>query len=607
MATEILNLEVKSDIKPVIQDINSLSVSLKQAQMLESELTAQIKVKNGVLIDLERDLIKLKATQDSMPKGEYWKGQEALNQKIKDRVTDIKLEQNALKDLKNQQRDNNAEMKTTEKTVKDITSANKAAKKPANLFRTGLRGIGTALKGMGIGLLISGLLLLKRAFQQNETVMKAVQTVTNVLSNIITDIVDAFKDVYKWVGDSSDRFDAMQQVITDLITIGLTPLKLAFHTVELGALGLMLAWNEVQAAFGSEGASESVKRLKADIIKTKIALGEVVDSAVEAGGSIVTNLGEAAGELYDIYGNLKVAIVEVAEKGVDTNKRASKKIIKTKKSEIKTIAELEAEAREKKAAADKVAQDQRDKEQALANQAAHDAIVALEEENRMGALESKIQDIESEKTFALAKLEAQRIAEEESLKEHENFLELNKELDIKYKRLAGEINNKALKDQEKVDAATLTSKLDTTKAIGGAIGALGGLLKEGSAGAKAAALAEIAINTGVGIVQGLDIAQKSAKAAGPGAAFAFPLFYAAQIASVLGAAAQAKNILGAGGGSETGGGGNTPAAPPSPQMMSGAFELGSGEEIEPARAYVLSDDITDSQNGLAVIRRRATI
>ena len=607
MATEILNLEVKSDIKPVIQDINSLSVSLKQAQMLESELTAQIKVKNGVLIDLERDLIKLKATQDSMPKGEYWKGQEALNQKIKDRVTDIKLEQNALKDLKNQQRDNNAEMKTTEKTVKDITSANKAAKKPANLFRTGLRGIGTALKGMGIGLLISGLLLLKRAFQQNETVMKAVQTVTNVLSNIITDIVDAFKDVYKWVGDSSDRFDAMQQVITDLITIGLTPLKLAFHTVELGALGLMLAWNEVQAAFGSEGASESVKRLKADIIKTKIALGEVVDSAVEAGGSIVTNLGEAAGELYDIYGNLKVAIVEVAEKGVDTNKRASKKIIKTKKSEIKTIAELEAEAREKKAAADKVAQDQRDKEQALANQAAHDAIVALEEENRMGALESKIQDIESEKTFALAKLEAQRIAEEESLKEHENFLELNKELDIKYKRLAGEINNKALKDQEKVDAATLTSKLETTKAIGGAIGALGGLLKEGSAGAKAAALAEIAINTGVGIVQGLDIAQKSAKAAGPGAAFAFPLFYAAQIASVLGAAAQAKNILGAGGGSETGGGGNTPAAPPSPQMMSGAFELGSGEEIEPARAYVLSDDITDSQNGLAVIRRRATI
>ena len=575
--------------------------------MLESELTSQIKLKNGVLIDLERDLIKLKATQDSMPKGEYWKGQEALNQKIKDRVTDIKLEQNALKDLKNQQRDNNSELKTTEGTIKDITSANKAAKGPAKLFRTGLRGIGTALKGMGIGLLISGLLLLKRAFQQNETVMKAVQTVTNVLSNIITDVVDAFKDVYKWVGESSDRFDAMQQVITDVITIGLTPLKLAFNLVKLGALGLMLAWNEVQEAFGSEGASESVKRLKADIVKTKIALGEVVDSAVEAGGSIVTNLGEAAGELYDIYGELKVAIVEVAEKGVDVNKRASKKIIKTKKSELKTIAELEKEARDKKAAEEKIAQDKRDKEQALANQAAHDAIVALEEENRMGALESKIQDIESEKTFALAKLEAQRIAEEESLMQHENFLELNKELDIKYKRLEGEINDKAQKQQEKVDDATYTSKLESTKAIGSAIGALGGLLKEGSDGAKAAALAEIAVNTGVGFANALRIAQQGGIGTGTAAPFTTPIFYATQIASVLSAAAQAKSILGAGGGSETAAGGNTSAAPPSPQMMSGSFELGSGEEIEPARAYVVSDDITESQNGLAIIRRRATI
>ena len=46
---------------------------------------------------------------------------------------------------------------------------------------------------------------------------------------------------------------------------------------------------------------------------------------------------------------------------------------------------------------------------------------------------------------------------------------------------------------------------------------------------------------------------------------------------------------------------------PAPQMMSGAFELTGGQEVEPARAYVVSDDITDSQNGLAIIRRRATI
>ena len=59
-----------------------------------------------------------------------------------------------------------------------------------------------------------------------------------------------------------------------------------------------------------------------------------------------------------------------------------------------------------------------------------------------------------------------------------------------------------------------------------------------------------------------------------------------------------------------GGGGATPTAsaqPPAPQMLSGAFELGGGMEPEPARAYVVSDDITQNQNKLATIRRRATI
>ena len=42
-------------------------------------------------------------------------------------------------------------------------------------------------------------------------------------------------------------------------------------------------------------------------------------------------------------------------------------------------------------------------------------------------------------------------------------------------------------------------------------------------------------------------------------------------------------------------------------MMSGAFELTGGVEADPLQAFVVSDDITDSQNGLAVIRRRATI
>ena len=41
--------------------------------------------------------------------------------------------------------------------------------------------------------------------------------------------------------------------------------------------------------------------------------------------------------------------------------------------------------------------------------------------------------------------------------------------------------------------------------------------------------------------------------------------------------------------------------------MSGAFELTGGQETQPIQAYVVSDEITDTQNALAIIRRRATI
>jgi hypothetical protein len=165
--------------------------------------------------------------------------------------------------------------------------------------------------------------------------------------------------------------------------------------------------------------------------------------------------------------------------------------------------------------------------------------------------------------------------------------------------------------RKKSDEAMKVAKLGVTSAIGGAVGALGNLMAEGTAASKAAALAEIAINTGVGLIQGLDIAQKSAKATGPGAALAFPLFYATQVAAVLGAASQAKQILGSGGGGGGGGSVSAPATaqaqPPAPQMMSGDFSIGGLEAPEPVKAFVVTDEMTNSQNQLADIRRRATI
>jgi hypothetical protein len=82
------------------------------------------------------------------------------------------------------------------------------------------------------------------------------------------------------------------------------------------------------------------------------------------------------------------------------------------------------------------------------------------------------------------------------------------------------------------------------------------------------------------------------------------------IAASIAAAGQGLSALGKGGatgGSAPSGSGSRDSGTPAPEMMSGAFELTGGAEPEPLQAYVVSDDITDSQNGLAIIRRRATI
>ena len=120
-----------------------------------------------------------------------------------------------------------------------------------------------------------------------------------------------------------------------------------------------------------------------------------------------------------------------------------------------------------------------------------------------------------------------------------------------------------------------------------------------------AALAEIAIGTATGLINGLDIAQKSAKGTGPAAAFAFPLFYATQVAAVSGAVGKAKSALSGGGGDGGGGSINVPSGISTPASMpvnpsvvgeSGVNQLAKSLNGTPIKAYVVSKDMTTQQS-----------
>ena len=178
------------------------------------------------------------------------------------------------------------------------------------------------------------------------------------------------------------------------------------------------------------------------------------------------------------------------------------------------------------------------------------------------------------------------------------------------------VDDKKLADDKAIADANKFAQDANIANVQATIGALGSLFEEGTAAAKVAAIADIAIGTGLGFVNGLDIAQKSAKATGPAAAFAFPLFYAAQIAAVLSAANQAKKILTSVPGG--GGGGATPSKPtiktpsnnfiPVGQQPAGTQLTPSFEApTQPVRAYVISGDVSNGLEADSRLRNRRTL
>ncbi len=141
------------------------------------------------------------------------------------------------------------------------------------------------------------------------------------------------------------------------------------------------------------------------------------------------------------------------------------------------------------------------------------------------------------------------------------------------------------------------------------------LAGQGTKVAKAAALAQIIIDTGRGFASGLTIAQEGAKATGPAAPFAFPIFYATQIAAVLGAVGKAKSILSQVPGGGVGGGISAPTLAAAPSVSSAVPTLGtspvtaiatlSQQNQKPIRAYVVESEVTATQRRVSDIERRA--
>ncbi len=517
--------------------------------------------------------------------------------------------------------------KDTEKLGDGVKKATKDVKKLSVSF-------GSLLKATGfVALLSKAFEVLKETFGKNQKVVDIFNTSMTALSIAFNDLFGFIeKNIGTVVGYFKDLFENPVEKIEELgkaITEGLYNRFIELLDV-VGLVGkafIELVTGDFSKAF------DTIKQAGKETVDVFTGVDESFDEVADTIVKYTTETLKQADAITKTAKAANRAAVEFAKLNAKYLKDAEVQR-QIRDDETKTFAErIEANNKLNEILGEQQKlQKEQVQKQIDAAQAQYD--INASEENYIALQESKVAMLELEETItgqlseqktnavALEKelLEAQNEVRAEGMSGLERELEELKtayDLKVEMARKAGmdttAITSQYQKEQlaitQTINDAKLASQLSLVSAMGGSIKALGGLFEEGTEASKAAALAEIAINTGVGLIQGLDIAQKSAKATGPGAALAFPIFYATQLAAVLGAAAQAKTILGAGAGG--GGGGGSVSAPatstPAPQMMSGAFDISGGVAPEAAKAYVVTDEMTNSQNQLANIRRRATI
>ena len=173
------------------------------------------------------------------------------------------------------------------------------------------------------------------------------------------------------------------------------------------------------------------------------------------------------------------------------------------------------------------------------------------------------------------------------------------------KKAADEAIKEAKRVADEKIAITKAEESFKKKTIELGFGAVAAMAGENAALSKGVAAAQTIYQTQQGIMAALGATSVGDKV------LPYPVRLSNAIATgVMGAAALAKIMStnptqgGGGGGSSTVSG----AASPAPQMTSGQFTLGGDVmQPEPVQAFVVTDDMTNSQNKLANIRRRATI
>lgn len=497
----------------------------------------------------------------------------------------------------------------TGEVAKGVDNISKSTQKASGGVKKLSASFGNLLKAVGVvALLNKAFEVLQEVFGKNQKVVDAFKTGMNALTIAFNDlfgyisenvgtVVGYFKDIFE---NPAEKIKEMRDAIQE---------------------GLIRRFQEFVEVLGLAGK----------------ALGQLVTGQFSKAFDTIK---EAGKQVVDVYTGVDGSFEQIAETIVDyttktlkqakaiteTEKAANRAAVEFAKLNAQYLKDAEVQRQirddETKTFQERIAANEKLDKILAEQQEAQKAQIQLQinaaqaqynlnanEENYIALQEQKVAMLELEETITgqLSEQKTNQVSLERELLETQNEIRAEgmsgiekelEELETAYKAKK-DMARKSGMDTTAIDAQYAKQKKDIVRAqtednleafsnLAGALSTLAGENKELAVGAAI-------IDTYVGASKALAQGGMVAGFVGAAAIIATGLSNVSKIMSTP--------VGGSGGG----GGGGSAAAPPAPQMMSGAFELTGAEEPEPVKAYVVTDEMTNSQNQLANIRRRATI
>ena len=491
------------------------------------------------------------------------------------------------------------------KQTEKLDSATKKGKKGFQGIGTAVKGVGVALKAAGIGLVVALLAKLMEVFSKNQTVLDTFNTAMTSLSI-------AFNDLFSYL---DDNYAVIKGYLKGIFT---DPLG------EMAKLGMGIEKFFIEKMKGAAMVLKGVATIMANITNPKKmleGLAQISAGTVIAGKEIADIYADIEGAVSDYVSSVTnqakgmtaltnaalLAEVQFAKlnaeylREAEIQRQVRDDVSKTFAVRIAANEELSKVLARQAEAQKAQVQIQIDSAQAAVNMnnSIENRVALGQAENAMLELKETITGQISEQLTNQTGLEEElRQGREQSLAEGSSGLER----ELEELRLAYE-EKKRLADKSGVDTVAITKQYEKQKtalvhanvneqleAFSGLAGALSALAGDN----KALAVASAVIDTYVG----------ANKAFAQGGTVGFVTG-----AAVIAAGLNNVRTIMATDVPSSGGGGGSVAAPstPAPQMMSGAFDISGGVAPEATKAYVVTDEMSNSQNQLANIRRRATI